>query len=565
MLHCSRFLQGPDTDRNSVLQLKAAIKQGKEVTVRLLNYRKDGTPFWNMLTVAPIRDVAGAPRFLVGVQVDVTAKPTPEEAAPEGMSAATQVGLAVRTMDWVGVDPWAGFLSGVASPKPHHAGDPAEAALRDAIKKEGKIRLRLFQRLRQLGSGDVGMVDLVSLASRGNGGGVEYKFALKSLEKQEMMDRNKIGRVKTEEQILADIDHPFLARCYAQLQTDTHLHFLLEFCSGGELYALLNSQPGKRLPESAVKFYAVEVLLALQYLHLKGFAYRDLKPENILLHESGHIKLTDFDLSYALGQTKPSWISAAQVPMVVAMMKKRKNSSSVASRNDEASNGTATSTLSTATTTTTSMTTTTASNLPSGTSIPSPKNNEDTTTAAMHDNLAATTHAACGSAEEDLLLCALPEGRANSFVGTEEYLAPEIISGSGHDAMVDWWSFGILLYELLYGTTPFRGTRRDGTFDNVLKKPLVFPGTPEVSVDAKDLITALLIKDPKMRLGAVAGADEVKRHPWFAEVNWALAREQTPPFMGGKKFRDVSGGGGSMEGKGIEGAAKNGPGHIDGF
>lgn len=60
--------------------------------------------------------------------------------------------------------------------------------------------------------------------------------------------------------------------------------------------------------------------------------------------------------------------------------------------------------------------------------------------------------------------------------------------------MVDWWSFGILLYELMYGYTPFRGARRDATFDNVLKMPLQFPATPAISPAAKDLISRLLHK-----------------------------------------------------------------------
>lgn len=54
-----------------------------------------------------------------------------------------------------------------------------------------------------------------------------------------------------------------------------------------------------------MKFYAAEVLLALQYLHLLGYIYRDLKPENILLHHTGHVLLTDFDLSYGRGTTQP--------------------------------------------------------------------------------------------------------------------------------------------------------------------------------------------------------------------------------------------------------------------
>lgn len=79
---------------------------------------------------------------------------------------------------------------------------------------------------------------------------------------------------------------------------DTHVHFLLEYCGGGELYAALSTLPNKRLGECVARMYAAEVLLALQYLHVQGFVYRDLKPENILLLESGHLRLTDFDLSH---------------------------------------------------------------------------------------------------------------------------------------------------------------------------------------------------------------------------------------------------------------------------
>lgn len=72
----------------------------------------------------------------------------------------------------------------------------------------------------------------------------------------------------------------------------------MEYCSGGELFELLQRQPNKQFAEPAARFYTAEVLIALQYLHLLGFVYRDLKPENVLLQESGNVLLTDFDLSY---------------------------------------------------------------------------------------------------------------------------------------------------------------------------------------------------------------------------------------------------------------------------
>jgi protein-serine/threonine kinase len=68
--------------------------------------------------------------------------------------------------------------------------------------------------------------------------------------------------------------------------------------------------------------------------------------------------------------------------------------------------------------------------------------------------------------------------RTNSFVGTEEYIAPEVIKGCGHTSAVDWWTLGILIYEMLFGTTPFKGKNRNATFQNILKDDVPFPDGP---------------------------------------------------------------------------------------
>lgn len=454
-----RFLQGKDTDEQAVTDIRHAIQDASETTVRLLNYKKGGKPFWNMFTLAPMADVDGTARFLIGVQVDVTAV---EEALPDSLKAtntgphmqkgtANAISAALQQLGGpgrFGPDPWAPVRTGVMRPKPHTAHNQLVLALQKVQRDNGKLSLSLFKRVKQLGSGDVGLVDLVQLQV------AQMRYAMKTLEKSEMLERNKVGRVLTEEGILNQVDHPFVASLYGTIQTGTHLHFLMEYCEGGELYGLLTTQPTKRLKESHMRFYVAEVLLALQYLHLLGFIYRDLKPENILLHHSGHIMLTDFDLSYSSGTTAPS---------IKRVQGKH----------------------------------------------------------GIHSSLDPTTY----------LLVAEPEGRANSFVGTEEYLAPEIIHGEGHDSGVDWWSLGILMYELVFGFTPFRGSKRDTTFDNILKRPLKFPAEPSVSSECQDLISQLLIRDPTKRLGSKAGAEEIKHHPFFDGVKWALIRHTTPPFI----------------------------------
>ncbi|KAJ3200963.1 serine/threonine protein kinase, AGC, partial [Clydaea vesicula] len=212
--------------------------------------------------------------------------------------------------------------------------------------------------------------------------------------------------------------------------------------------------PGKALPESGAKFYAAEVICALEYLHLQGFIYRDLKPENILLHVTGHIMLTDFDLS------KPSKVTGNPTVM--------KNTGGFFS--------------------------------------------------------SSTSSIDTKSCTADL--------RTNSFVGTEEYISPEVIRGQGHTSAVDWWTLGILIFEMLFGTTPFKGRNRNATFHNVLHNDIIFPIEPqEISSSCKNLIRKLLHKDEEKRIGSRAGASDVKHHAYFKGLNWALLRNTTPPII----------------------------------
>nr|AML76835.1 putative LOV domain-containing protein [Helenium autumnale] len=122
-----------------------------------------------------------------------------------------------------------------------------------------------------------------------------------------------------------------------------------------------------------------------------------------------------------------------------------------------------------------------------------------------------------------------PSTHSNSFVGTEEYIAPEIITGSGHTSAIDWWAVGILLYEMLYGRTPFRGKNRQKTFANILHKDLTFPSSIPVSLAARQLIHGLLNRDPGARLGSNGGASAIKEHAFFRGINWPLIRCMSPP------------------------------------
>lgn len=116
-------------------------------------------------------------------------------------------------------------------------------------------------------------------------------------------------------------------------------------------------------------------------------------------------------------------------------------------------------------------------------------------------------------------------GKSNSFVGTEEYVAPEIIDGKGHDFAVDWWSLGVVLYEMLYGRTPFRGQNRKETFYFILTKSpaLVGEKTP-----LRDLIGRLLEKDPRERISG----EGIRAHEFFSGVDWESVMDiSRPPYI----------------------------------
>ncbi|KAF2306617.1 hypothetical protein GH714_019833 [Hevea brasiliensis] len=121
--------------------------------------------------------------------------------------------------------------------------------------------------------------------------------------------------------------------------------------------------------------------------------------------------------------------------------------------------------------------------------------------------------------------------RSNSMCGTVEYMAPEIVLGKGHDKAADWWSVGILLYEMLTGKPPFIGGNREKIQQKIVKDKIKLPAY--LSSEAHSLLKGLLQKDASKRLGSgPTGSEEIKRHKWLKPINWKKleAREIQPSF-----------------------------------
>ncbi|GBF95208.1 serine threonine kinase [Raphidocelis subcapitata] len=118
--------------------------------------------------------------------------------------------------------------------------------------------------------------------------------------------------------------------------------------------------------------------------------------------------------------------------------------------------------------------------------------------------------------------------RTNSFIGTMEYMAPEIIDAKGHDKGVDWWSTGILLYEMLAGVPPFRAKSRQALQQQITGGKIKWPKF--LSPAALALLRGLLTRDPEKRLGAgPGGSAEIRAHPFFKSINWTALEERRVP------------------------------------
>ncbi|KAF8703527.1 hypothetical protein HU200_032338 [Digitaria exilis] len=364
-----------------------------------------------------------------------------------------------------------------------------------------------------LGRGAKGVVFHVVPAPGESEGDAAAAMALKAVSREAARHKKAASgdgdghrRIWFERDVLLALRHPLLPSLRGVLATDAVVGFAIDRCGGGDLNSLRRRQTEKMFSDSVIRFYAAELVLALEYLHSIGIVYRDLKPENVLIQDSGHIMLVDFDLSTRLPappqEPDTPVDSPKTTPPIAAPSpgrgKPRKPVGAALCfpfRTGAAAKPAA----------------------PAADS-PSPSSTSRTASSSSSSSTATTASSSASAG-------ARTPAKSNSFVGTEDYVAPEIIAGRGHDFAVDWWGLGVVLYEMLYGRTPFRGQNRKETFYRVLAKQpeLVGEQTP-----LRDLIARLLEKDPEKRIGARG----VKAHPFFRGVDWdRILHVARPPFI----------------------------------
>merc|ERR1740128_727856 len=334
--------------------------------------------------------------------------------------------------------------------------------------KRSKMDKSMFKRLKTIGIGAFGEVTLVRKVDS------PQLCAMKTLKKHEVLKRNQVAHVKAERDILAEADNEWVVKLYYSFQDRDSLYFVMEYIPGGDLMSLLIKFG--IFHEPLAKFYISELVCAVDSVHKMGFIHRDIKPDNILIDKMGHIKLTDFGLCTGFRWTHNS--------------KYYQNNGH--SRQDSMDPGNL--------------------DLDSGRcSCPSTTNG-----LKPLERRRKREHARC---------------LAHSLVGTPNYIAPEVLQRQGYTQLCDWWSVGVILYEMLVGQPSFLANSPAETQYKVIhwEQFMCIPRSAGLSQESKDLILSLCTA-PDQRIG-VNGTDEIKQHAFFNSVDFSSGlRSKEAPY-----------------------------------
>ncbi|KAM9320573.1 serine/threonine-protein kinase LATS2 [Gastrophryne carolinensis] len=328
--------------------------------------------------------------------------------------------------------------------------------------KRAKMDKSLFVKIKTLGIGAFGEVCLVSKVD------TKALYAMKTLRKKDVLNRNQVAHVKAERDILAEADNEWVVKLYYSFQDKDNLYFVMDYIPGGDMMSLLIRM--EVFPEHLARFYIAELTLAIESVHKMGFIHRDIKPDNILIDLDGHIKLTDFGLCTGFRWTHNSKYYQKGNHI-------RQDSMEPSELWDDVSNCRCGDRL---------------------------KTLEQRTKRQHHRCL------------------------AHSLVGTPNYIAPEVLLRKGYTQLCDWWSVGVILYEMLVGQPPFLAANPTETQLKVInwENTLHIPPQANLSPAATDVITRLCCA-AENRLGR-NGADEIKAHPFFNSMDFSTDIRRQP-------------------------------------
>ncbi|KAH7888555.1 kinase-like domain-containing protein [Phlebopus sp. FC_14] len=376
-----------------------------------------------------------------------------------------------------------------------------------------KVDATAFIKLKTIGHGAFGVVSLVKERVTGQ------LFAMKQLRKADMLRKGQEGHVRAERDILKSaslVSSPggaeWIVKLHYSFQDRDNLYLVLEYMGGGDLLNLLIERD--TFEEDFTRFYVAEMVLAIESCHKHGFIHRDIKPDNFLFDPEGHIRLSDFGLATDLHWAHDTSYYEQQRRQLL-----HKHGIDLDDGNGML---------------------------------------DGTKTKRMDKKVVELL---MGDGEGGIFTWREKNRRklAYSVCGTNSYMSPEVIRGSGYTFSCDWWSLGVIMFECLYGYPPFVSNSRHVTRQKILnwRQSLKFPSRPHVSREGVNLMQQLLC-EPEDRLGSQAlasvfrpdslavqarrsgfvvspshttdGAELIKAHPWFSGIDWENIHRYAAPY-----------------------------------
>ncbi|KAJ9215504.1 hypothetical protein DTO166G4_2874 [Paecilomyces variotii] len=361
-------------------------------------------------------------------------------------------------------------------------------------------------------------------------------YAMKVIRKSDMLRNSQEGHLRAERDFLvASEKSRWIVPLIASFQDTHNLYLVMDFMVGGDFLGLLIRK--NILSEEVTRWYIAEMVLCVEEAHRLRWIHRDVKPDNFLISASGHLKISDFGLAF---DGHWSHDQAYFNNHRHSLLKKLGITIEGDKQDREEANA--------------------AANAPPGTRPEQPNNEEEDKGPGPNETLLQWRNR-----KEKRRL-------AKSVVGTSQYMAPEVIRGEPYDGRCDWWSIGIILYECLYGYTPFACENRQETKLKILQHPRTLhfpvekPSDKLVSAEAIDLISQI-VQEKEYRLCSrkymlndfvhskrVPGellnlpadrqskdyrgfyvypedAGDIKAHPFFRGIRWDDIHLRKPPFV----------------------------------
>ena len=324
--------------------------------------------------------------------------------------------------------------------------------------------------------------DVVALSGKGAYGTVlKVKFKNDSSGKFyaiKIMDISALERIKKlyqaylECDILSQLDSPYIVDILGAFDENRKINIVMQYLSKGDFSDFIRlNYP---LKQDTIQFYAAEIVNFLDYIQSKKIVHRDLKPENIMMNSNWHLQVIDFATARILGK----------------YFDKQKFEFKDDSYYD----------------------------------------------ISETDDLKGNKVAINDDDDEDLDDMSLdrPDRRGLTFVGTAEYVSPEVLGDKPAEFGADVWALGIMIYQMFFGKTPFKEKTNYLIFRKIEQLKIEFPPNVNIPEEAKDLITKILVKEPNKRLGAGESGTEydiahLKSHPYFKGIDWDNLHNISPP------------------------------------